>query len=257
MDEERFDEITRSLGDGADRRGFLRRLAALTFGGLTAVVSTRAEASKKPKPKPKPKPTCGHEHKYCDSKYPCCDGFTCYKGRCHGTKPSPPPPPKPTCGHEHKYCDSKYPCCDGFTCYKGRCHGTKPSPPPPPKPTCGHEHKYCDSKHPCCDGFTCYKGRCHGTKPSPPPPPKPGICPKGADACSATPTCGEGCSCATTVEGRTACRQTLADCANKIPCNHSKDCAGGLCVIVDNCCPPPKGYAGICSTTCDDKKYRD
>ena len=56
MDEERFDEITRSLGDGADRRGFLRRLAALTFGGLTAVVSTRAEASKKPKPKPKPKP---------------------------------------------------------------------------------------------------------------------------------------------------------------------------------------------------------
>jgi hypothetical protein len=183
MDEERFDEITRSLGDGADRRGFLRRLAALTFGGLTAVVSTRAEASKKPKPKPNPKPK--------------------------------------------------------------------------PKPTCGHEHKYCDSKYPCCDGFTCYKGRCHDTKPSPPPPPKPGICPKGADACSADPTCGEGCSCATTVEGRTACRQTLSDCANPTPCNHSKDCPGGLCVIVDNCCPPPKGYAGICSTTCDDKKYRD
>lgn len=98
-----------------------------------------------------------------------------------------------------------------------------------------------------CVGFNGKKdGTCQLKK-------QPEVCQAGADACAATPTCGptgSTCSCATTVERVPACRQTLADCTNPIPCNRSRDCPGGLCVKVDNCCPPPAGFAGICSTRC-------
>jgi hypothetical protein len=78
------------------------------------------------------------------------------------------------------------------------------------------------------------------------------VCPVGSDACSTATAaaCAEGCSCATTVEGLTACRETVSDCSNPIPCNSSAECEGGLCVIVTNCCAPDNDFAGICSTQC-------
>jgi hypothetical protein len=79
MDQERFDQITRSLAAGKSRRGFLKSLVGTAFGGALAAAGI-ADASAKPEvPCKFPNHKCGKGRyaKCCSSSQVCNSDGTC------------------------------------------------------------------------------------------------------------------------------------------------------------------------------------
>ena len=139
MDQDRFDNVVKSLATGADRRSVLKRIAGGALGGLLALRGGAAVAQ----------PGCRQEGHPCEGNQVCCPGLVCtpaagpgQAARC--TAPTPPPPPK--CGYEKAPCNTKTPCCKGYYCKNGYC-----------KKQCGYEKAFCNAKTPCCKGYYCSK----------------------------------------------------------------------------------------------------
>ena len=112
MDQDRFDDVVKSLGTGADRRSVLKRIAAGALGGLLALRGGAAVAQ----------PGCRQEGHPCEGNQECCPGLECRvtgpgnAERC--ARPVSPPPPPPKCGYEKAPCNTKTPCCKGYYCSK-------------------------------------------------------------------------------------------------------------------------------------------
>jgi hypothetical protein len=111
MDQERFDDITKALANGSDRRSVMKRLAGGMLGGVAALSIVGADAKRK-----KNRNKCAKEGASCTTKS-CCSGLTCDATSSTCVAPTPPPPPPVTCAVGTK-CNPKVKtsCGDPNTC---------------------------------------------------------------------------------------------------------------------------------------------
>ena len=90
MDQERFDQLTRTLASGQSRRGVLKALTGAVLGGAVAAVGVGEAAAKPEVPCKAPNTKCGKgKNAQCCTSSEVCDNGTC----------TTPPPPTPLCGN--------------------------------------------------------------------------------------------------------------------------------------------------------------
>ena len=116
MDQDRFDDIAKSLAAGADRRSLLKRVAGGALGGLLALRGGLAAAQ----------PGCRRERHPCEGNQDCCPGLVCLRTGAGSARRCAPP-----CGR-NLACDSgrvrEEAClCDGVCCQVNQVCAGQPS----------------------------------------------------------------------------------------------------------------------------------
>lgn len=229
MDQERFDQLTKTLGSGKSRRGFLKGLTGTALGGVLAAVGLGAAAAP-----PAGKPTkCYGDHSSCTNGKQCCSG-TCTNRTCA------PIVVDPCAG---KNCD------DGNECTADSCSGGICSHTSTPGASCGGGKGICDEFGNCkpnnaCGPFMicppspveCYANLCDvrtnicNLEISPGMP-----CGSGAGICNEVGTCIE----------------PVDLCANITCPPTGNECTGTYC-DQGQCFTKPKGSGVMCTNgTCD------
>lgn len=110
MDQERFDQLTRTLASGVSRRRMMRGITGTALGGLLASVGI-ADAGAKPKTKEKTKEKCTAPNTTCGNGNCCTSSEVCSNGECLVA-----PNPGPVCipGAQCFPIDGPIPCgCNG------------------------------------------------------------------------------------------------------------------------------------------------
>jgi hypothetical protein len=148
MDANRFDGITRALGDASSRRSLLSLAAGLLAAPLAATQADAKAGSKRPRPEG----PCGNgkrKDNICTKGSQCCTGICNTelgkknkdgKGRCR-------------CVTRGNGCTEDKNCCNTLTCIAGTCGGGG---------TCAPEGATCTADADCCDGLPCTDGVCGG-----------------------------------------------------------------------------------------------
>lgn len=244
MDQDRFDDVARTLAAGATRRGALRALAGGAVGSLVALLGPRAAGA-----------ACAAAGRRCGDGRRCCRGAVCKGGACAcragltdcGGRCTDLETDGGNCGRCGRVCTGGKTCRDGacvcvpedreMTCREGRCGATVNN--------CG-ETVECGG---CGTGKTCVDGGCR--------PPEQGTCPAGADSCAGGGRIGcngrSDCVCSRTTEGETRCGKYIDGvfCGR---CASSADCAqygpGAFCAKSGSsfCCGPDA--QNVCQIPC-------
>lgn len=110
MDSERFDCLTRSMGQETSRRGIAKALAGVALAGALAPLAPLGVNADAIDPSKK----CGGKGDKCKNNGDCCKGLKCknngkckYKNSCGGKKGD--------------YCKKNSDCCSGFKCQGHKC----------------------------------------------------------------------------------------------------------------------------------------
>jgi|GEM_PF-4898907 len=222
MEGDRFDDLTRALGNGTTRRRVIRTLAAGTAAAI-ATVFGRGSVDAAPMPR-----ACKVG----------CAGFNrqrkvaCEKAckECGGNFDQ-------VCTTEDQFGPSAFTCClEGTFCVSGEgvcCEaGTNPCFVPDGFTACCPAGTFCDFD----------TGEC----------PAVALCPSGepAENCAAgiELSCGDTGQCAQVINVDGGCTCVERACSF-IPCTTGADCETGLCVDIPGCCGEPNLFCGFpCGT---------
>jgi hypothetical protein len=262
MDGDRFDTLSRLLGQGGNRRAAFAALAALAAGGMEDVAAkhqrhnnNKHQRHQHPQAKP-PGAGCSKENQPCGPTAPCCGNLLCDATTNRCAKPTPPG----QCGANELKCRGT--CCAAPSNATPRCDS---------QGNCGFA---CDAGYQPCDGACVERSTlCGGVCGNVCNPANGEACVSGActivagtcTAAQAALTCqepaeivpkcngGTNCRCFTTTSGVLFCASLFGTvCAN---CSSDDDCAefgpNRLCVVADGpeCCSV--GGTRACAPPCD------
>jgi hypothetical protein len=249
LSDERFDQLTRLLGQRRSRRSVLKGLAAAMVASVGAARGALAQIGG-PRCKLTTQPcSAGSEccSGYCDDELGtcclpegnvcrddshCCGGLTCRGQRCLPV------------GGEDDVCDSDADCAGDLVCCGDVCVD--------PDTFCPGELDFVECECVCLDGEQCGEACCGddevcdeelGCVPA--------ICPGEPWTCppenQTAPKCFETCLCLQSADDpTTSVCGSQAGCMAVDPCETSADCPDGHSCVINTCCGPQ----GLCAPPC-------